>query len=299
MTLRANRTLTDRALLALFRRFPIRDTIFKDPAGRAEAEYRSEIEMPFYRWFKLGPEFFTDKDVLDLGSGFGGRTTRFAELGARVTGVEINDDTVARSRAFALSRRVAARFLTGTGEAIPCPDNSFDVVTMFDVMEHVVSPAAVLKECWRVLRPGACAAIVFPPYYNLTGGSHLHGYATTFPGLNLLFSTKALRSAASALLEQQNANWRSFLRDVPTDKLWNQNGLTVRGFHSLVGRTQFVVRRFDCLGHMELRLSRHRGAALWWRVPIYLPAMIAARTPVLQEAVCSRVAAILVKLDSI
>jgi SAM-dependent methyltransferase len=284
--------------LAIFRRFPVQDTIFKDPGPRAEAEYRSEIEAPFYRWFKSGPEMFAGKDVLDLGSGFGGRTTRFAELGARATGVEIDDELVARARAFGLSRNLDVTFLKGTGEAIPCEDNSFDLVTMFDVMEHVVSPPAVLKECLRVLRPGGAAAIVFPPYYDLTGGSHLHGYATTFPGLNLLFSTKALRSAATELLARQNIDWRRFLREAPSDKLWNQNGLTVWSFRSLVRRAGFLVRRFDCLGHMELRLSKHEGVALWWRAPFFLPAMVAARIPVVQEAFCSRVAAILVKPHS-
>lgn len=293
-----SRTLTDRALLAIFHRFPAHDTIFKDPGPRAQAEYRSERELPFYRWFKAKPEMFAGKDVLDLGSGYGGRTTRFAELGARATGVEIDHELVAHARAFARSRHLDVTFLKGTGEAIPCADNSFDLVTMFDVMEHVVSPPAVLKECLRVLRPGGTAAMVFPPYYELTGGSHLHGYATTFPGLNLVFSTRALRSAVTALLAEKNVDWRPFLREVPSDKLWNQNGLTVRSFRTLVRHSGFRVRRFDCLGHTELRLSRHQGSALWWRAPLYLPAMIAARIPVVQEAVCSRVAAVLVKPQS-
>ena len=298
MSLSRDRTWTDSLLLAIFRQFPARDTIFKDPGPRAEAEYCSEVGLPFYRWFKAGPEMLAGKDVLDLGSGFGGRTIRFAELGARVTGVEIGDELLVRSRTFAQSRCIEAKFLNGTGEAIPCKDNSFDLVTMFDVMEHVVSPSAVLKECLRVLRPGGAVAIVFPPYYDLTGGSHLHGYATTFPGLNLLFSTNALRSAARKLLAERNIDWKPFLRELPTDKLWNQNGLTVRSFRRLVRRSGFNVHVLECLGHMEPRLSKHKGIALWWRVPFFLPAMIAARIPVAQEVCCARVVALLSKPDT-
>jgi SAM-dependent methyltransferase len=290
-----NLTWRERLLLAIFRRFPATDTIFKDPGPRAQAEYASELELPFQRWFGLGPELFAGRDVLDLGSGFGGRTIRFAELGARVTGVEIDDEVVARALSFASSRAVNARFLKGSGEHIPCADESFDLVTMFDVLEHVVSPEAVLAEIRRVLRPGGSAAIVFPPYYDVTAGSHLHGYATSFPALNLFFSTRALRRAARALFAEQNLDWRRCLREVPTDKLWNQNGLTVLTFRSLLRDCGLRVARFDTLGHMEPRLSAHRGFALAWRLPFYLPAMIAARTPIVQEALCSRVAVILEK----
>jgi ubiquinone/menaquinone biosynthesis C-methylase UbiE len=37
---------------------------------------------------------------------------------------------------------------------IPVPDNSFDLVTANMVMEHVNDPGSVLREVWRVLRPG-------------------------------------------------------------------------------------------------------------------------------------------------
>ena len=288
--------LSDRLLLAIFKRFPAQDVIFKESSLRAAAEYQSEIELPFHRWLNAGPELFKDKELLDLGSGFGGRAARFEELGARVTGIEISEELVSHSIAFAQSKGINGRFLVGTGENIPCRDNQFDLITMFDVMEHVVSPADVLHECWRVLKPGGVLTTVFPPYYNLTAGSHLHGYATTFPGLNLLFTTKALRSAATILLKEQGVEyWRYFRQDVPTDKLWNLNGLTVNRFRAMVRRQRFRVERLDYLGHMEPRLSRHTGKALLWRLPFYYIPRLVAKVPIIQEALCCRVVAVLVK----
>ena len=44
--------------------------------------------------------------------------------------------------------------MVGTLEASELQDGSFDVVTMWDVIEHVTNPLETLHAAWRVLRPG-------------------------------------------------------------------------------------------------------------------------------------------------
>lgn len=291
-------TVTDRLLLALFRRYPPTDPIFKDPGPRAEIEHRSEVESPLARWFGRESGWLAGRDVLDLGCGYGGRAVRLREAGARsVTGIEIAPELVEHARAFAAARGTTqVRFLVGSGERIPCADASFDWITMMDVLEHVVSPREVLAECLRVLVPGGRLAVVFPPYYELTGGSHLHGYATSLPGLNLVFSTAALRSAARHRLEEQGIDYARWLRqDVPTDKLWNQNGLTVRGFRRLVRASGFAVEEMRFIGELDHRLTRHAGLRRLARMPAYALFELLARVPFLQEVACNRVCAILRK----
>jgi SAM-dependent methyltransferase len=46
------------------------------------------------------------------------------------------------------------RLVNATGERLPFDTGSMDLVVSFDVLEHVQSPLAVLKESLRVLKPG-------------------------------------------------------------------------------------------------------------------------------------------------
>jgi len=40
----------------------------------------------------------------------------------------------------------------------------FDVITLWDVLEHVPNPSEVLKECNRLLKPGGLIYINYPDY---------------------------------------------------------------------------------------------------------------------------------------
>lgn len=285
--------LTDRILLPFFRWFPPRETIFIPAEGRAESEYLSEGEWPFHWWFGKA-DLFHGRRVLDLGCGYGGRPVRFLEHGAAsVVGVEISEQIVGFCRDFAQRRQVERRvtFRVGTGEQIPAADREFDLVTMNDVLEHVVSPGDVLRECFRVLEPGGRLAIVFPPYYALRGGSHLHGYATWIPGLNLVFPTRALRSAVVKRLEEQRIDYRPYFREEPTDKLWNMNGLTAHSFERHIDAVGFRRELMRYTSHFEFR--RQKGTMPGWATPVYWSFRALANTPLLREVLCERVVALL------
>ncbi len=289
---------SDRFLLWIFERFPPEYDIFTEAAGRAESEFESETEAaPFSAWFGMSPtELFDGREVLDVGSGYGGRPVRYLDYGAcRVAGVEISEKIVASAREFALERGVDDRldFAVGTGERIPYASDSFDLITMYDVLEHVISPAEVLDECHRVLRPGGRAAIVFPPYYDVLGGSHLHGYATRIPGLNLVFSTRALKSAGRQLFERKGIDYGRWLREVPSDKLWNMNGITVRGFRRLLDERAFEVEQLRLYGHRDRRIPTSGQKPLPGVVHAALEA--GAEAPLLREVLCLRVCALLRK----
>jgi SAM-dependent methyltransferase len=63
------------------------------------------------------------------------------------------------------------RFLVADATDLPFPDAAFDVVTFFDVLEHIADDARAAAEALRVLRPGGFVLVTSPsrswrfPYY--------------------------------------------------------------------------------------------------------------------------------------
>ena len=47
-------------------------------------------------------------------------------------------------------------------QAMPYPDESFDLVVHSDTLEHVPDPSRALSECWRVLRPTGALCFTVP-----------------------------------------------------------------------------------------------------------------------------------------
>ena len=98
------------------------------------------------------------EDVLDLGAGTGtlALMLKAAVPGAKVTGLDADDEILARARAKAATAGADVRFVQAFSNAMPFPDGSFDVIVstlFFHHLEREVK-AATLRECVRVLRPG-------------------------------------------------------------------------------------------------------------------------------------------------
>ncbi|MEN3371119.1 MAG: hypothetical protein V7609_3262 [Verrucomicrobiota bacterium] len=55
------------------------------------------------------------------------------------------------------------------GETIPFADNSFDLVTMFDVLEHIEDDSGALREIFRVLKRDGMLILTVPAYRFLWG----------------------------------------------------------------------------------------------------------------------------------
>ncbi|HRY24143.1 MAG: class I SAM-dependent methyltransferase [Geminicoccaceae bacterium] len=100
------------------------------------------------------------RDVLDVGCGLGNDTARFAQGGARVTGIDIAPRAIELSERNFGQRGLAGRFLVMDGEAMTFPEASFDFVYCHTILHFTPDPAAMIREIHRVLRPGGTALLM-------------------------------------------------------------------------------------------------------------------------------------------
>jgi ubiquinone/menaquinone biosynthesis C-methylase UbiE len=95
--------------------------------------------------------------IIDVGSGQGFFLHLCSKQGWRVWGVEIN-----RELAEGTQRNYGIEVFLGDLEQARYPSDSFDVVTFWNVLDHLVDPRRTLKEAFRILRPGGAVFLRFP-----------------------------------------------------------------------------------------------------------------------------------------
>jgi 2-polyprenyl-3-methyl-5-hydroxy-6-metoxy-1,4-benzoquinol methylase len=112
-----------------------------------------------------------DGRVLDLGCGSGYGAASLAAAERPVVGL----DRVRPDRA---SRRDGALFVCGTLEHLPLRAGSFQLVTSFQVIEHLEDPTDYIDAIARLLAPGGEALLTTPNVLSSDGVNpyHVHEY---------------------------------------------------------------------------------------------------------------------------
>ncbi len=90
--------------------------------------------------------------VLDLACGTGYGAATLAEAAAQVTGIDISPDAIAYAREHYDAGNL--RFLVGDATQVDLPDASFDLVTAFELIEHLDNWRGLLAEARRLLAHG-------------------------------------------------------------------------------------------------------------------------------------------------
>jgi SAM-dependent methyltransferase len=177
------------------------------------------------------------KNTLDVGCGYGPGAFCLSKKGNHVVAVDIDLDSIKEARTYVIKEIERIDFVQNVAENLALKDEMFDIVMMFDVLEHVKSPEKTLKESVRVLKRNGLLYVEYNPYYSLAG-SHLYDY-TLLPVQFL--PEKLVRSYVTA------KTWNPFnpknfknRKEELAHKLFvldaysNLNRLTDRGFHRII-----------------------------------------------------------------
>lgn len=124
------------------------------------------------------------KRVLDVGCGAGYGSAELANSASSVTGIDIGADAVAY--ATENYSRPNLSFQEAGATALPFPEDSFDLVVAFEVIEHLSDWEQLITEARRVLSPGGQFVVSTPnkAYYaesrRMTGPNPFHEHEFEF-----------------------------------------------------------------------------------------------------------------------
>lgn len=187
--------------------------IIGDRDGNAILYNGSDSELSLHKQrFYRGLE---NKDILDLGCGTGGAARFLQPFGNRVSGINASEEEAA------IARRHMQQVLVADLDALetlPFAPQSFDVVLLGDILEHLKYPFALLKAVKTVLRPGGCIYVSLPNVanvvvrLNLLFGRFQYEDSGILDMTHLRFFTIAsarqlVEQAGFTITRQQYSNW--------------------------------------------------------------------------------------------
>ena len=186
--------------------------------------------------------------ILDVGCGTGANLEMLAQFGA-AEGVDVSDSALEFCRAKGLKTH------KGLAEKLPFDDESFDLVTALDVVEHLDDDAAGLKEMHRVLKSGGRTLIFVPAFMWLWGvQDDISNHRIRYTKKQIV---ERLEKAGFEIERATYANWTFFapilagrtLMKITGIKPESENNVNVSAlngvFGKLFGAERFWLKNFD------------------------------------------------------
>lgn len=170
--------------------------------GKVNADLWSE----HFSRYAFAARFAAGQSVLDAGCGTGYGCAELAQTAATVTGFDLSPEAANHARASYPLRNL--HFLAAPCEQLPFPGHCFDLITAFEVIEHLNDHRQFIQESARVLKPAGLLIVSTPNklYYAETRAQtgpnpfHTHEFepeefyrelASTFSHVHLLMQNRS------------------------------------------------------------------------------------------------------------
>lgn len=188
--------------------------------------------------------------VLEVGCGSGALLRRLRDLGWTVEGQDVDPNAASIA-----DDDIVVHL--GDLNALALPSESYDAVVMNHVIEHVHAPVELLRECFRLTKPGGILVITTP---NINSYGH-RIFGDAWVGLDPprhlhIFSTKSLMNLVSS------AGWisqKTFTTPARAGGIVaTSRDIKRTGFHQMGGRTSLVHLMFVAWYQFAARLNHVR-----------------------------------------
>jgi tocopherol O-methyltransferase len=131
--------------------------------GQEQRKNRRQAQIDLIEEVLNWSEVQTAENILDVGCGIGGSSLYLAgKFNAHATGITLSPVQAARAKERAQDAGLSGRtqFQVADAQAMPFPDDSFDLVWSLESGEHMPDKTKFLQECYRVLKPGGKLILV-------------------------------------------------------------------------------------------------------------------------------------------
>jgi len=132
-------------------------------------EYAYEYSYPYIK----------DKKAVDIGCGQGFGTVLMAKVAADITGVDYDNVTIEANKK-TYEHVPNMYFKCIQVPPLSLPDNTYDVVTAFQFIEHIHKRKEFLKEALRILKPGGTLLVTTPNIKKSLARNPFHVHEYTF-----------------------------------------------------------------------------------------------------------------------
>jgi O-antigen biosynthesis protein len=128
----------------------------------AKVDYNNVTYQRCQFAYQFAADFVRNKKVLDVGCGHGYGTAEMAEHAADITGADYSQETVDNNQARYAEAFPNLKFVQNEVPPLGFADETFEVVTSFQFIEHLERRAAFIEEAYRVLKPGGVLLLSTP-----------------------------------------------------------------------------------------------------------------------------------------
>jgi SAM-dependent methyltransferase len=186
--------------------------------------------------------------ILDVGCGTGANIQMLSQYG-EAEGVDVSDD------ALEFCRQKGLKAQKGLAEALPFADETFELTTALDVVEHLDDDIAGLKEMFRVTKSGGYSLIFVPAFMWLWGvQDDISNHRIRYTKQQIV---ERLEQAGYEVERATYANWTFFppilagrtIMKLTGIKPESENNITISAlngvFGKLFGAERFWLRNFN------------------------------------------------------